>query len=93
MAATLPPVGPATYRLLNRMGQDAGNLSMRKAGRRQWSEDDARVAQERFEQLVALYREPGEAPEETHARLQEAARATWFEGTGPDADGARGNFS
>ena len=75
--------GSATYLTLNRIAQDAGNRSMRRAGRASWSEDDAAAAQAQFEVLVGLYAAEGESQEETHARLQEAARGSWYEGTAP----------
>lgn len=79
------PAGADTYRTLNHIAADAGNASMRRAGRTAWNEDDAAAAQDRFEVLVGLYREPGESQDDAHARLQGFARGTWYEGVGPEA--------
>lgn len=63
------PAGPGTILFLNRMGQDAGNASMRKAGRSCWNEDDAAAAQAQFERLLMLFAKPGEEVADVCARL------------------------
>jgi hypothetical protein len=40
-----------TYELAMAAGRDAGNRSMRKAGRSAWSEEDRDAAYEEFERL------------------------------------------
>jgi len=40
-----------TYPLAMAAGRDAGNRSMRRAGRNQWDEDDWNAAAETFERL------------------------------------------
>jgi hypothetical protein len=80
---TLPPIGRATYQFLMGMGRDAGNASMRKAGRSAWNDDDRMATQARFEQLAALYALPGETWQDGASRLIDAARGSWYEGTCP----------
>ncbi len=43
----------ATYKIAHAAGQDAGNRSARRAGRRRWSEVDFNTAAQVMEQILA----------------------------------------
>lgn len=52
---------PLTYDLLMAASRDAGNASMRKAGRTAWNEDDFDAACEASDRLWPHLREPPNA--------------------------------
>jgi hypothetical protein len=47
---------PMTYKIAMAAGRDAGNRSMRKAGRTSWNEDDWNAAAAETERLIRLIR-------------------------------------
>jgi hypothetical protein len=46
------PIPEMTYEIAHAAGQDAGNRSMRKAGRTSWDREDFNIAAKEFSRLM-----------------------------------------